>query len=141
MSGLDPQPLIIIPCGQKKLNRPAPAAELYTGSYFRACLKYARSRVPDARIRILSACHGFMFLDVEREPYNLRLGEPGAVSLDLLRQQARLLKLDQEPHVVALGGRDYVGLCRQVWPHAVTPLDGKGGIGAQIGWLTREARP
>lgn len=42
------QPLVVIPCGGRKLAHAAPAAELYTGSYFRAALAAALTPAPAA---------------------------------------------------------------------------------------------
>lgn len=38
--------IVIISCGKRKLARPAPARELYTGPYFKAMLGYALTIAP-----------------------------------------------------------------------------------------------
>ncbi|MEW1642653.1 DUF6884 domain-containing protein [Streptomyces sp. NPDC091219] len=48
--------LVVIPCGSRKLDHPARAADLYTGSYHRACRATAEALRPD-RLLILSARH------------------------------------------------------------------------------------
>lgn len=59
---------LIVGCGAAKLDRAAPARELYTGSLFRAARAYAeRSGLP---WRILSAEHGLISPDKVIEPYD-----------------------------------------------------------------------
>lgn len=36
--------LVITPCGVRKSSKVARAADLYQGSYFTLCLRYARTR-------------------------------------------------------------------------------------------------
>lgn len=72
----EPGPLVVIGCGAGKLDRPAPAAELYTGTYFRECLATARAIADPESIRILSAKHGLVRLDDVLEPYDVTLGDP-----------------------------------------------------------------
>lgn len=48
--------LVVIPCGSRKLDHPARAADLYTGSYHRACRAAAEALRPD-QLLILSARH------------------------------------------------------------------------------------
>lgn len=69
-------PLVVIGCGAGKLDHPAPAAELYTGTYFRECLATARAIADPESIRILSAKHGLVRLDDVLEPYDVTLGDP-----------------------------------------------------------------
>jgi hypothetical protein len=73
-------PVVIISCGGRKASEPAPAAELYTGSYFRAALAAARALTSDDRIRVLSGRHGFVRLDDVIPPYEQRIDGPGAIS-------------------------------------------------------------
>lgn len=128
--------IVIIPCGAKKLNRAAFAKEMYVGSYHRMCQRYARSIAHPDSILILSAKHGLLRFNDEIEPYSLTLGEPGCVSVSYVRSQAQALGLLGED-VIAIGGKKYTGLCRQVWPKTQTPLQDnvKGGNGKQMGWM------
>lgn len=122
-------PLVIVGCGAGKLNRPAPAGELYTGQQFRACLATARALTSPARIRILSAAHGLLTLDKVTAPYDVKLGAVGSVTVHELRQQADRAGLLGGP-VIVLAGATYTHLCRGVWSEAQTPLAGLG-IGQQ----------
>lgn len=126
--------LVVIPCGSRKLNRPARAADMYIGSYHRACRKTADALRPD-RILVLSAHYGLLDLDDIIEPYDTPHGATGAVTAEVLLEQAArhdILLLDP---VVALGGARHVSLVRSLWPHVRTPLAGTRGMGDQMARL------
>ena len=133
-------PLVVVACGSAKHAAPAPAGELYTGSYHRACRAAAVRLTTPQRIRILSAACGLLPLDAVVTPYDVRAGAPGAVDGARLRLQAQRHSLVDEPWVVVLGGSAYAALAREVWPHAVWPLSGTRGIGDQLARLARIAR-
>ncbi|OUS97388.1 DUF6884 domain-containing protein [Rhodococcus sp. NCIMB 12038] len=124
-------PLVVVPCGAAKERTPAPAARLYRSTYFRLGLNAANALTGPESVRILSARHGLLPLHTVIEPYNLRLGQPGSVTAGQLRVQAAGQGLLDRRDVVLFGGRDYVDLARQIWPHALTPLTGSAGIGEQ----------
>ena len=129
------QPLVIVPCGGRKLTVPAPAGQLYTGSYHRACRRAAAGLTGPGRILILSALHGLLPLDRVIGPYELRMGQPGSITPVELRRQAEQLHLVDEPQVIILGGRAYSAAALTVWPAAATPLAGAGGLGYQLALL------
>jgi hypothetical protein len=122
------------PCGSRKLDRPARAADLYIGSYHRACRKGADALRPD-RLLILSARYGLLDLDDIVEPYDTPHGTTDAVTAQLILEQATLRDIVLLDPVVALGGIRHVGLVRSVWPHARTPLAGTRGMGEQMARL------
>lgn len=126
--------LVVIPCGGKKRKTASfvEAATLYTGSYFRACLRAALALTTPDRVRILSAKHGLLRLDEKIAPYDLRMGNGGAISHDRLDAQATGAGLREERDVVVLAGHDYARLALFVWPHAKVPLRGVGGLGFQL---------
>ena len=134
-------PLVVISCGKAKTPHPAPAAEFYTGGYFRAQLGYARRLTTDDRILVLSAKYGLVPLHRELSPYDLRITQPGAVTTDQLVVQARSLGVARELQVVSLCGRDYGARVRAVWGRIVRePLAGlSGGMGTRLAWLRKEA--
>lgn len=132
---------MVIPCGGVKLPHRAPAAELYTGPYFRACLRYAELRAPRAgAVLILSALHGFVRTTQELAPYEQRMGDPGSVSVDVLRSQARDMGVLELSPVEILGGRAYRLAALAVWPGAVAPVPRGLGIGKQLQWLRDAAQ-
>jgi hypothetical protein len=125
-----PERVVVVPCGGRKLDRPAPAGRMYVGGYHRACRAYAE-RVGADRVLILSARHGLLELHEVVEPYDLRMGQKGSVDADTLREQAaRLGVLDAE--VVVLGGRPYTRRALEVWPEARLPLEGCRSMGEQL---------
>lgn len=130
--------LVVTPCGARKLPHTARAAQLYTGPYFTACLRYARTLEPDENIRILSALHGLVRLDQVLHPYNLRFGQPGTVTVATLRTQALQQGVHDASPVVILGGEQYAHRALAVWPHARVPLASiQGGMGKQLQALKR----
>lgn len=129
--------VVVISCGGRKADGPAAAGELYTGSYHRAMRRAADALTRDGgRVLILSARHGLVALDEVLDPYELRLGDPGAVSAERVREQAEALGVADEA-VTVLGGRAYVELAREVWADAEAPLAGSRGICEHLGRLAR----
>ncbi|MGW6202159.1 DUF6884 domain-containing protein [Streptomyces sp. NPDC055089] len=124
-----PGRVIVISSGIAKLDRPAPAGELYTGSYHRACRKAADTLAnAGSTILVISALHGLVPLDRVLAPYELRMRQPGTVTGHQLRAQARALGLDRATEVVVLAGAAYTAATRQVWPSASAPLEGASGM-------------
>ncbi|MER6540051.1 DUF6884 domain-containing protein [Streptomyces sp900105755] len=136
----EPQ-LVVIPCGSRKLGSPAPAADMYTGTYHRACRKAADTLRPGLLL-ILSARHGLLDLDDVIEPYDTPHGAADAVTARVLLEQATARDIVGLDPVVALGGARHAGLVRAVWPHARTPLADARGMGEQMARLVaiREGR-
>ncbi|MFF3654934.1 DUF6884 domain-containing protein [Streptomyces olivochromogenes] len=129
-----PARLVIVPCAARKLDHPAPAGELYVGSYHHACRAAADTLTANGgTVLILSGLHGLVLLTQVLQPYNTRVGDPHSVTVDKLRGQARELGVDQAEEVIVLAGRAYADHSRAIWPHAQTPLIGVGmGIGRQL---------
>lgn len=138
-------PVVIIPCTGAKLDRPAPAAELYIGATFQPALKAARTLVGDTgRVLILSALHGLVELDAVIAPYDVRMGDAAAVD-----QPDRIAELADQlaPHA----GERVFTLLPNAYRHAIqTALAGTGagivnlyagcrGIGDQRGVCRRVA--
>jgi hypothetical protein len=128
--------IAVIGCGAAKLGHPAPAADLYTGSYFRAC-SLAAATIAPGRWFILSAKHGLITPATVIEPYDLTLGQPGAVDVGRLRFQAGRIGLLFEP-VTALCGARYADLLAAAFTDVRRPLAGLG-IGRQLQALKRMA--
>ena len=84
---------------------------------------------------ILSAKHGFLLPDdIVPENYNQRMGEPGSVQPDVLREQIKLKGLDRYDECVVLAGRDYVYAVREAYPNMLVRavFEAGGGIGKQM---------
>lgn len=67
-------PLILLACSKAKLDRPAPAAELYQGGIFKKGLEYAR--LIGATAYILSAKYGWIALTDVIPPYDVVFKKP-----------------------------------------------------------------
>ncbi|MGY1548261.1 DUF6884 domain-containing protein [Streptomyces sp. MN6] len=133
-------PLVIIPCGSAKLGHKAPAGELYVGPYHRSCREAADALTAEGgTVLVLSARYGLVSLDQEIEPYDLRMGQLGSVTVEQLREQARDLGVDAAENVIILGGEAYTNAALQVWPQAATPLAGLSGMGYQRQYLAKVA--
>ncbi|MFI5634092.1 DUF6884 domain-containing protein [Streptomyces sp. NPDC051664] len=126
--------LVVIPCGSRKLGRRTRAADMYVGSYHRACRKAADALQPD-QLLILSARYGLLDLDDVIEPYDTAHGAADAITDQVLLKQATLRDIVRFEPVVALGGARHVSLVRGIWPHARTPLAGTRGMGEQMARL------
>lgn len=126
--------IYIIACGKEKSHHPIKARQMYTGSYFKSCLKYAESQSSD-NIYILSAKYGLIELDEIIEPYDMLITDNDAVSVNYVRYQAindNLLRKD----ITMLGGKKYVSFVSKIWESVNHPL--KGGLFAQISWMSNE---
>jgi hypothetical protein len=106
----------VVPCGGQKLDRPAPARDLYVGQMFRHTLENAeRSARLDteqlgvpARVLILSGKYGLVELDQVLEPYEQRMDRPGSVTAAVLTEQATALGIDWGSQVYGLLPRPYL---------------------------------
>lgn len=117
--------IVVISCGAKKQAGRHPAGNLYTGPYFRAAYRWARS-VADENVYVLSAKYGLVHIGDAIDCYDLTLGQPGCVTASRLREQAFERGILGED-VVVVGGTRYVELARQVWPSAKAPFGKDGG--------------
>jgi hypothetical protein len=130
----------LVGCASQKLQRPAPARELYVSPLFKKASAYAEATCD--RWYVLSALHGLVHPDTVLEPYDVRLGTShrntppihqwGARVRDqLLAELAGL----ENVTIIALAGEQYRISLRDVpWPVDI-PMKGLG-IGQQLGWLT-----
>jgi hypothetical protein len=131
--------LAVIPCGARKREGVHPAADLYVGPYFRAALRWAQTSGAD-RILILSAKHGLLELDTEVESYDLKFGDPGAITVEQVRQQSYLRLAKHIRPVACVGGAAYREVVRKVWPWATSPVEECKSMGAHLRVLTQLSR-
>lgn len=132
--------LVLVTCGGAKLDHPAPARDLYTGSYFQLCKAAAEALNPSRGWLILSAMHGLTDPATILDPYNLRMGQPGSVTPARIRHQADELGISGVTLVVVLAGLAYTQIARTVWPALIAPLQGHGGMGYQMAYLSTVVR-
>ncbi|WP_335983058.1 DUF6884 domain-containing protein [Streptomyces sp. CA2R106] len=134
-------PVVVIPCSGAKLDRPAPAGELYRGSLHTMCRRAADALTADGgTVVVLSARWGLVPLAQVIAPYELRMGDTGAVTAAELRAQATRLGIDRAEDVTVLAGAAYTTAARSVWSHAAAPLAGSRGIGEMRQRLAQLAR-
>lgn len=132
--------MIVIGCGKAKLDRRAPARELYTGSLFVAARRYAEAH--GGPWAILSARHGLVLPDEELDPYDVILKLRGAELRSwALRAAGRCVELlaGSKGPVDVLAGHPYA------WPfrnelhwmdvESTEPLEGLG-LGLRLQWLS-----
>jgi len=129
---------MVVPCSGAKLDHAAPARELYTGTMTQHTLAAALHEVAQldqpARVLILSALHGLVELDQVLEPYEMKMGAPGCVTVERLREQALALGMGWGPgelfedvpgEVYSMMPRAYYRVLYEalveidVWPHDV----------------------
>lgn len=118
-------------CASQKLQRRAPARELYVSQLFRKASAYAELTCD--RWYILSAKHGLLHTDEIIDPYNLRLGTNDKTSPPIRAWSAGVrdqLDLEDVTRVVRAGEQYRTVLLGSRWPSEV-PMKGLG-----IGWLT-----
>lgn len=132
-------PLVVVGCGATKHDAPTRAGSMYLGGYHRACRRVATRLTTPDRTLILSAQHGLLGLDDHIAPYDLRMGDRGAVTAALVEKQAAGRGLLDQAPVVVLAGRRYADVVTAVWPTAHAPLAGTGGMGHQLAALARFA--
>lgn len=114
--------LVIVPCGLSKIwdrkpqAGPTIASLAYTGPPFRLNKQYAE-RFGDTWV-ILSAKYGFIPPSfVLPGPYDVtfKRKSTGPVSVDTLKEQILLMKLDGFEVVIGLGGKEYRSMIEQAF--------------------------
>lgn len=136
--------ITLVSCVSKKLDRPAPAAELYMSPWFKKARRYAE--LTSDRWFILSAKYGLVEPDRVIEPYEQTLNKMGgyeridwASGVYFSMQQA---VSGLEGKVVFLAGLHYrVYLARWLEGRFAveTPLAGLG-IGQQLAWFDAQLK-
>lgn len=129
----------LVGCSATKLDRPAPARELYVSPLFVKASAYAEATCQ--RWYVLSAKHGLVKPDQVLEPYDVALAANGLDWYSHIGHQLQLeLRGVQDPHLVVLAGTFYrkflYPYCQ--WPFTI-PMKGMG-IGQQLAWLSNELR-
>lgn len=144
----------VIPCGAAKLDHAAAARDLYTGQMFRHTYEnVAKLAAADqaagrgggqVRILILSALYGLVEIDQEIEPYDLKMGAAGSVTVERVREQATALGMgwgdgdayeDGPGEVYALLPKAYLRVLdealREIYVYVQDVYEGCAGIGEQ----------
>ncbi|WP_066192731.1 DUF6884 domain-containing protein [Gracilibacillus timonensis] len=130
--------LAILPCGRRKIwdKNPAvggvKAADAYIGVLHRLCRQYASLYVGEWAV--ISGKHGLLLPDdIVPENYDVTFGQkhPDVISIAQLKQQVIDKQLDQFPNIIALTGKKYQPIIKQVFTtqEIQYPLLGTKGIG------------
>lgn len=112
-----PLTLLVVACGRTKLDRQAPARQLYTGSHFRfalAAVEREAARIAGAggaaQVMILSALHGLVGPDTALVPYDVTMVDAGSITAERLADQ--LADLGAEIKLIAFLPKAYVARLR-----------------------------
>jgi hypothetical protein len=124
----------LVACGKGKLDRPAPARELYNGALFRKASAYCEATYD--RWLILSAKHGLIDPETVVEPYDLSLSHLDhagrrAWAERVVAELRRRNLLDAEFYLHA--GEKYARPLEPLLGATNRPLRGLG-IGRQLAW-------
>ena len=130
----------LVGCAAAKLQRPAPARDLYVSQLFKKAATYADQH--SDRWYVLSAKYGLVAADDEIEPYDAKLGHKSGPPIwdwaqDVAAQLRVALLDDTDIELLVLAGEQYRTCLRFVDYPARVPMEGMG-IGQQLGYLTRE---
>jgi hypothetical protein len=104
--------IVIIQCGKKKRKEASPAIAMYVGNLFVKMRDWAVSITTLDRIMILSAKHGLIKSTKVLEPYDIRMGEKGSITLTDLTEQVSFFGLGGS-HVITCLSTDYDVMLRK----------------------------
>jgi len=129
--------IYLVACVAKKLDREAPAADLYQSDWFRKARAYVRMQ--GEPWYILSAKHGLVAPDDLVAPYEQTLNTMGAKERRAWAKPVMRSVLQLAPaKVIILAGRKYrddlIAPLRGEGIEVVVPMEGLG-IGEQLQWL------
>lgn len=132
--------VVLVGCGDKKLNRPAaPARDLYISTYFKKKVEWAERN--NFVWYVLSAKYGILAPSQPTKNYNLNMQ---AVILDhsafihwreMVRAQIASIKPDK---IILLAGVAYVSAFKSIYPISKIELPLQGlTIGHQMAYLSK----
>jgi hypothetical protein len=130
-------PLVIISCGAKKIDKPSPAMDLYIGSYFKMALRFAKAHTSIDNIRILSAKYGLIKATDVIAPYEMRITDMRAATVPLIISQAKSLGDYGRSDVLVVAGKDYNYVIKSVFPNSKNVVAGQKGMGLQMSLLKK----
>ncbi|OWL95522.1 hypothetical protein B7435_29990 [Mycolicibacterium peregrinum] len=94
--------LVVIPCAARKLDRAHHVRKLYDSDHFRLAVRAAEVRAAElgAQALLLSAKHGLLTLDDYIDPYDVTMGQSGAVDGMWVAGQLQMLGAERIEAVV-----------------------------------------
>ena len=136
--------IVLLSCTKSKLDREAPAQELYSASpMFKKTLEYGKSLQPD-KMFILSAKHYLVPLSKELAPYDKTLKEMpkeekekwGEETVKQMKQSGLNLQKDK---FIFLTGSEYLKPFKNYIPESniESPMDGRR-LGERLKWLNAQ---
>lgn len=139
--------IVLISCSATKdpasQKAPMEAQKIYQGQLFKKSVRYADLKYKDSKKFILSAKYALLEPTEKIPYYNQYLGDFDKEEL-IKWGNAVVVALDNkgisrtQPEYVGLAGKKYIDPIKSSIKHWILPLEGKGGIGMQLGWLTNE---
>jgi hypothetical protein len=132
------RPLYLIACSARKLDRAAPAKDLYQGQAF--SLAYKAATAAGADVVILSALHGATDPNAVLNPYNVTLSEMTAADrAQWAKTTAAQLDQHKSRAITVLAGANYAAAVNG-FNNVSRPLAGLG-IGQQLAKLKAMGEP
>ena len=136
--------VVLLSCTKSKLDKPAPAQELYSPSpMFQKTLKYGKTLEPD-KMFILSAKHHLVPMTKELAPYDMTLkdmskDEKEAWAEETVKQMKSQGLNPQKDKFVFLTGNEYMKPLFKYIPeeNVEKPMDGKR-MGERLKWLNSQ---
>ena len=138
--------IVLLSCTKSKLDKPAPAQELYSASpMFQKTLEYGKSLKPD-KMYILSAKHHLVPLTKELAPYDKTLkdmpkDEKDTWGEETLKQMKSVGINPQNNKFIFLTGSEYMKPLTKHIPeeNIEKPMEG-GRMGERLKWLNQQIK-
>jgi len=136
--------VVIVGCGKNKQNYPTAIADLYTGTYQRRAVAWARSM--RARLFILSSAHGLVHGDVVTAPYEATLASssyantPVAAThppVSAAKVRGQVMSYGLRGPVILLAGATYKALLVEAAGDRVQPVNPFADEAVRRGWDRR----
>ena len=139
--------IVLISCVSKKQSHKCMAKDLYISSLFKKSWAYANKLNPDA-IYILSAKHYLLHPETSIKPYEKTLNKCNVEkrktwAQEVLKQmKAEGLDVENDKFIILAGKKYYQYLIdnKNGIKNYTLPLQGKGGIGCILKYLTEQTR-
>lgn len=118
----------ILSCGSKKRSARTEAWNLYTGTFFKLQLDWAkRNGAKKNDIFILSAKYGLIRSNEIIEPYNIRMGSKESICFDVVKKQAEELCI--KGTIWSSAASDYKKVLNKIFPDIIFPFNKCKGLG------------
>lgn len=120
--------VVLVACVATKINKPAPAEQLYDSDLFHKSMAYAHKLAEPQDIYILSAKHHLLPIKKVIKPYDLTLNDFSADEKKewsdiVLNDLSKKYDLDKTKFVF-LAGSNYRKYLEPELPHTAVPLEG-----------------